>query len=271
MNRLLAILVAAGTATIGTTDAVSMTSAAKTCRVASLSPPTRLEGKHAVARYRRLRRREHRADLMGFRRGPRLGPPSRAELRHIRASLRFRHEFRLNGSRLLIRRLLRTQRNDIDPDGGGTGVPLTAIEVRDLAFRDRVERASGRLARFQSRCVPEAAAGIYLFDRRAGVYVRARFTTRLQRHRRALLRRFPYGPLLKIAGAAFTTVQLQETQDRISRDFDLLRSKHITIVQTDVDPVHDRVTIELKHPRPRAARYLRHRYGRAVRVVSRGR
>jgi hypothetical protein len=81
--------------------------AAAPCPVEPLPEEVLRSGDDAVERYRELRRRQFTPDLMGYRDGPALGPPSPKERRAIRRALRFRRIFGLNTKRLLIRRLLR--------------------------------------------------------------------------------------------------------------------------------------------------------------------
>jgi hypothetical protein len=236
------------------------------CVVRKLAPEVRRAGERSVVTYHRLRRREYESDLMGFRPGPRLGSPSRTERRHIRASLTFRHTFKLNPSRLLIRRLLRAHGRGVDPEGGGTGVPLAAPELRDLAFRSRVEAATVRLSRYGRRCAEGSFAGLYLVDRRSGVLAVTRFTTHLRRHRLEVRRRFRYGALLRVRAARFTMSRLLAVQRRIEDDDAYLRSRGIEVGATDVDVVRNRVEIELRRAPSGAGRYLSHRYRGAVRV-----
>jgi hypothetical protein len=203
---------------------------------------------------------------MGFRSGPPLGRPSSTERRHIEASRTFRHTFRLNPSTLLIRRLLRAHGRGVDPEGGGTGVPLTGLELRDLDFRGRVEQATVRLDRFQRYCAARSSAGLYLFDRRSGVFVAVRFTTGLRRYRGEMLRRFPYSSLLCVRAARFTLKRLMTVQERIATDDALLRGRGIEIGATDIDVVRNRVGVEVRRAPPGTDRYLSHRYGGTVRV-----
>jgi hypothetical protein len=206
---------------------------------------------------------------MGFRPGPPLGRASSAERRKIRASRRFRRLFRLNPSTLLIRRLLRTHGRGVERDGGGTGVPLTRQEVRDLNFRSRVEEAASDLDRFQRRCVSSSAAGLYLFDRRDGVHVAVVFTRDLGARRRQVLRRLRFGPLLVVRRARYTLEHLESVQDEIDDDVEGLRARGITIGATDLDVVHNRVEVEVRRGARRARRIMGDRYGRAVVVLPR--
>jgi hypothetical protein len=176
----------------------------------------------------------------------------------------------LNPSTLLIRRLLRAHGRGVDPEGGGTGVPLAAPEVRDLEFRRRVEDAVVRLVRYQQRCATRSSAGLYLFDRRSGVFVGVRFTIGVRHHRLQMLRRFPYGALLRVRSARFTLKQLSAVQRRIEEDDAFLRSRGIEVGATDLDIVRNQVAVELRRAPSGAGRYLSHRYGGTVRVYRAG-
>jgi hypothetical protein len=201
---------------------------------------------------------------MGYRRGPELAPPSPRERRKIRRSLEFRHTFRLNPSVLLIRRLLRAHGHGVDPAGGGTGVPLAALELRDLKFRSRVERASVRLTRFQRLCAGRTSAGLYLFDRRVGAYVAARFTSNLRARRRQMLRRFEFGPVLRVLPARFSLRDLTSVQRRIEDDEAFLATRGIEVGATDIDVARNRVGIELKRGGASGRRLMLRRYEHAV-------
>jgi hypothetical protein len=201
---------------------------------------------------------------MGYRRGPALGPPSVPERHKIRRSLEFRHLFRLNPSVLLIRRLLRAHGHGIDPAGGGTGVPLAALELRDLAFRSRVEGAIFRLTRFQRLCAGRTSAGLYLFDRREGVSVATRFTGHLGARRRQMLRRFEFGPVLRVLPARFSLRDLTSVQRRIEDDEAFLAAHGIEVGATDIDVARNRVGVELRRGGTRGRRLMLRRYRHAV-------
>ena len=249
-------------------DGRAVNGVAKTsCVVHVLSVDQRHRGARAVIAYEKLRSREYARDLMGFRPGPVLGDPSRAELRKIRASKRFRHTFRLNPSTLLIRRLLRADgERGVEQDGGGTGVPLAAEEVRDLAFRSRVEHDATRLARFQRLCLGRSSAGVYLFDRRRGVRVAALFTRDTSAHRRQAVRRLRFGSLLAVRRVRYTLRHLEAVQERVANDERALRARNVKLGATDVDIVHNRVEVEVVCGCRDARRILRRKYGDAALV-----
>jgi hypothetical protein len=93
-------------------------SAKSACTVAPLSQTVLRHGVASVRHFRELLARERGADLMGFRRGPRLKPPSAHERSQIEDARSLRRQFGLNPSTLLIRRLIRnhSRRSQVDDD-----------------------------------------------------------------------------------------------------------------------------------------------------------
>src|SRR4051812_48085256 len=104
-------LLATGAATTGTAAATVAGSrppaAPAGCSVGPLSGTVLKNGAASVRAFRRIQARERGPGLMGFRRGPRLGRPSKAERIRIEEALQIRRDFGLNPSTLLIRRLAR--------------------------------------------------------------------------------------------------------------------------------------------------------------------
>src|SRR3954470_16579648 len=94
-----------------------------------------------VSEYRRIEARQRRPDLMGFRRGPRLGPPTKVERGRIAEAREQRRDYGLNPSTLLIRRLARdhSARSLRSRTFWVRGLKVTTVEERGLRFRDRVE------------------------------------------------------------------------------------------------------------------------------------
>ena len=101
--------------------------------------------------FRRLEALEAAPDLMGFRRGPKLAPPTRRERHKIRLKRSERRFFGLNPSALLVRRLMRdhSRRSVISQL---VGIRVTRLEERELNFQDRIEDALREVDRYTSRC-----------------------------------------------------------------------------------------------------------------------
>lgn len=238
------------------------------CPIATLPDDTLASGDEAVERYRELRRLQFDPDLMGYRDGPALGPPTMQERRAIRPALRFRRDFGLNRSRLLVRRLLRDRSPAVRRSAGEWGTPLTALERRDLAFRTRVQNATYPVRRYVDRCAREVNGGTHL-DQSApqGIRVVVSVVADRQRHLEALRARYRLRGLLRVRSVRFTERQLRSLMDRITADLDELDRTGVEVRSVSLYIARNRVEVTLDDPSSRARRLLRRRYGPALRVA----
>ncbi|MEA2397699.1 MAG: hypothetical protein QOK25_1255 [Thermoleophilaceae bacterium] len=237
------------------------------CVVPRLSAAVRHGGDLAVARYHRQRRREFAHDLMGYRDGPPLRPPSHGERKRIRDIRSTREQFGLNASTLLIRRLMR-DRAHRDRGFGLLGIALTPLEIQTVRFEDRVQDSIAPLDAYAAHCAADEFGGAYFFNRRAGGYVGAIFTAHLGHHVKALRARLRYGALLRVRRGRYTLRQLNAVQRRVNRDWDSgeLARQGLDVQSTGRDDQANRVEVGLSNPSPHAAQVLLQRYGYAVRM-----
>lgn len=238
------------------------------CSVKPLPRAELREGEAATRRFRSLQTRERAPDLMGFRYGPRLPPPSPRERRLIREWSQERRFFGLNPSHLLVRRLMR----DHSPRSRTSFVldlKVTRIEERDLRFRTRIEDALGKVDRYGRRCAADTWADVYLDYRPwpARYRVVALFKGPLAAHRRALARRYRFHQLMHLRSVRYSLRELFAVQRDIDRDWDEWKARGFEINNTGIDPERNVVVVGMEHPTKAARAAFRERYGRAV-VVS---
>ena len=231
------------------------------CEVAPLSSGELAAGADEVRRYRAGMKRQFAPDLMGYRHGPRLGPPSRRERRRIRESIGFRRQFALNTNRLLIRRLLRDQRR-ADHE---FGVPLAPLESRSMAFRDKAGQALSPVDQYLRRCARDVDGGLFLTDRvPTGVRIIVSVTAHPEGVREALRVRYRYADLLEVRVVRYSLDYLDEVRERISDDWERLGRLGLDLTSLAVDTSGNRVEVSLRNPSARARRVLARRYGKAV-------
>ena len=224
------------------------------CSVAPLSKSELRDGDAASRRFRALQTRERAPDLMGFRYGPRLPPPSPRERRRVRELSHERRFFGLNPSHLLVRRLMR----DHSPRSRTSllvGIQVTRIEERDLLFRTRIEDALGKVDRYGKRCAPDTWADVYLdyTPWPARYRVVALFNGPLAAHRRALARRYRFRGLMDFRSVRYSLRELFAVQRDIDRDWDGWKARGFEINNTGIDPERNVVVVGMEHP-TRAAR-----------------
>jgi hypothetical protein len=237
-------------------------SAAAPCPVKRLPAEVLREGDAAVERYRERRALQFTPDLMGYRDGPALGPPSRRERRRIRRAIEFRRDFRLNTSRLLVRRLLRDRTPAVRRTVGDWGLPLTPLEVRELGFRRMVQDTNGPVQSYAGRCARRVSGGTYLDqDAPNGIEVVLSVVSGKERHLEALRPRYRLRGLLRVRRVRFTERHLRSVSDEIAEDFGEIDS----LYSTSLSIRHNRVLVGLRNPGPGDQRLLRRRYGPALR------
>jgi DNA-binding transcriptional ArsR family regulator len=237
------------------------------CRVPKLSEAKRAAGAREAHRYMRQRRREFRHDLMGYRRGPKLPPPSRRERRRITDERGARLMFALNPSRLLIRRLLRDHSRAVENSYDELGIALTPLEIRTVRFEYRFQDATGLIDTYAERCARKDDGGAYFSYRRGrGQLFVVNVTRRVDHYLDAYQLRFRYGPLLRVRRVQFSLRALSHAQAKLNRDWDngRLARDHIDVVSTGIDEERNAVVVDLSNPSRRTARILRRRYGQAV-------
>ena len=258
--RWLAVPVAVGLLAVGP-QGVAAQVEPDACSVAPLDASELAAGAAAVRRYRAGRERQFAPDLMGYRDGPALGPPSRRERRRIRASIGFRRLFALNTNRLLIRRLLRDHRRA----NYDFGVPLAPLEIRSMRFRDKVGSGMGRVEEYLERCARGVSGGVYLADRvPEGAAVIVNLTGERDRHEQALRMRYRYADLLESRLVRYTLQYLEDLQEQISDDWDELERRGVDLTSLSTSTENNRVEVTLRNPSRRAAAILAERYGEAV-------
>jgi len=243
------------------------------CSVAGLPASALARGRAEVVGYRRLRRTEFGPDLMGYRRGPRLGLPTRSERRYIAEVADRRRFFQLNTNRLLIRRL-----EHAPAAYQGFEFPLTDVEVREtLDFQNSLTRALGVIDRFGRRCHPGSyadAALQRLAGPRGGWRVVISFTDPVSLSGPAVKARFRFAALTRIRQVRYSTRTLLGIQAQISHDdisgpsgrpsrFD---QAGLRFSSDGIDTLADRVVLGLENPSPPAAVTLLRWYGPAVRL-----
>jgi hypothetical protein len=234
------------------------------CPVEPLPDEVLQSGDAAVERYRELRRLQFTPELMGYRDGPALGPPSRKERRAIRRALRFRRTFGLNTKRLLIRRLLRDHSLAVRRTKWDFGTPLTSLEKRDFAFRTRVE-TTGPINRYLELCAHRVSGGIHIDQGHpSGLRIVASVVAGLERHREALSRRYKYRALVRVRLVRFTERHLQALMDRLNPDLNELERSGVDVDSAGLSISHNRVFVEVEGLTRRERRLLRRRYGPAL-------
>jgi hypothetical protein len=224
-------------------------------------------GDEAVQRYREARRLQFTPDLMGYRDGPALGPPSARERRAIREALRFRRDFGLNTSRLLVRRLLRDRSPTVRRSAAEYGTPLAPPEQRDLEFRIEVEHSTRPIHRYVGRCARAVSGGIHIDQgHRRGIHVVVSVVSGRARHLRALSERYRLRALLRVRRVRFTERRLRAVQDRLADDFAELRALGVDLRSSTLLIARNRVAVSVEEPTPRERRLLRRRYGPTLRI-----
>jgi hypothetical protein len=79
-----------------------------------------------------------------------------------------------------------------------------------------------------------------------------------------MLRRFEFGPLLRVLPARFSFRDLTSVQRRIEDDEAFLAEQGIEVGATDIDVVHNRVGVELRRGGSRGRRFMLGRYRHAI-------
>jgi hypothetical protein len=244
---------------------VASPAAAAPCPVEPLPEEVLRSGDDAVERYRELRRLQFTPDLMGYRDGPALGPPSRRERRAIRHALRFRRSFGLNTSRLLIRRLLRDRSPAVQRWAGELGTPLAAPERSDFRFRTRVESGTRAVDRYVDLCAGRVSGGIHIDQRHPrGIHVVVSVVAGRARHLKALSSRYRFRALLRVRLVRFTERHLQALMDRLNGDVDEFERLGVDVDSFGLSITHNRVFMEVEGLTRRERRLLRRRYGPAL-------
>ncbi len=222
-------------------------------------------GDAAVRHYRRDRRRQFAPDLMGYREGPPLPPPSEWEQTEIEESVRFRKTFALNTSRLLIRRLLRDRSKEVEDSITRFSVPLAPPEARGMSFRDELRSSRKPLLAYMSQCAKDEDGGLYLADLvPKGVVLVVNVTGRPRHHLRELRARFAHRGVMRVRKVTYSERYLRALSNRLVKDSDALEGRGLDISEVAVDVELNRVAVGLKNPSPMARRVLVQRYGRAV-------
>jgi hypothetical protein len=242
--------------------------ASASCPVPRLTDSQRHAANVRVQRQFHRRKRERAHDLMGYRDGPRLGPPSRSELRRISYARENRLFFGgLNPNRLLVRRLLRDHSGRVVRGWDGLEFPMTRIEQRDMAFQERVISSQGTVERFGKRCARRTYAGEFPTVRwPAGIRIHVLFTGHLRRNARRLAARYPYERLVIVRRARFTLVQLNAVDRRIERDHEELERAGVDISIWGVDEEHNQVLLGVESITRAGRAEVRRRYGAKVRI-----
>lgn len=241
--------------------------AAAPCPIERLPDETLRAGDNAVKRYQELRRLQFTPDLMGYRDGPALGPPSARERRRIRSALRFRRFFGFNQSLLLVRRLLRDRSPAVRRSAADVGTPLTALEQRDFDFRLRLQNGTASVHRYVDRCARRVSGGIHLDqDDPDGIHIVVSVVAGRDRHLEALRGRYRFRALLRVRLVRFTERRLDSVMDQISGDLYALRRIGVHVRSVALLIVQNRVAVTLRDGSRRDRRLLRRRYGPVVRI-----
>ena len=240
---------------------------ARSCLVRALPLAARVSGDRAARRYIAERRREFAPGLMGFRRGPRLPPPSPAERRQIFLQRGERLLFALNPSRLLIRRLLRDHSPVVRKGLDLVGARLTPLELRTENFEQGAfQKAIYMVEAYGSRCARQDYGGIFTSERpRQPMLLTVNVTRAVAYYLARYRARFRYGILLRVRRVRFSLATLNQVYARISSDSSHGRL-HLNINRVALNVQANRIDVGLGHPSRRAARLLRRRYGPAVHV-----
>jgi hypothetical protein len=235
------------------------------CPVQRLPDEALQSGDEAVERYRELRRLQFTPDLMGYRDGPALGPPSPSERRAIRRALRFRRIFGLNETRLLIRRLLRDRSPAVRRAESDWGTPLTSVEERDFAFRMRLESSTLAVHDYVELCAGRVSGGIHLDQNaRGGIRVVVSVVDGRAHHEEALRDRYRFRALLRVRVVRFTERRLKALMDRLNGDVDELERLGVDVDSFGLSITHNRVFMEVGGLTRRERHLLRRRYGPAL-------
>jgi hypothetical protein len=202
---------------------------------------------------------------MGFRRGPRLPPPSPAERRQISIQRAERLLFALNPSRLLIRRLLRDHSPVVRKGLDLVGARLTPLELRTENFEQGpFQQALSRVDAYGSRCARQDHGGIFTSERpRQPMLLTVNVTRAVSYYLAHYRSNFRYGILLRVQRVRFSLATLGRVQARITSDWNRGRV-HLGINRIALNVQANRIDVGLGHPSHRAARILRRRYGPAV-------
>lgn len=239
--------------------------AAAPCPIERFPDETLRAGDDAVERYQELRRLQFTPDLMGYRDGPALGPPSHRERRAIRHALRFRRFFGLSQSRLLVRRLLRDRSRAVRRSAADLGTPLTALEQRDFDFRLRVQNGTASVHRYVDRCARRVSGGIHLDqDDPDGIHIVVSVVAARDRHLQALRARYRFRALLRVRVVRFTERRLEALMDRLNGDVDEFERLGVDVDSFGLSITHNRVFMEVEGLTRRERRLLRRRYGPAL-------
>lgn len=239
--------------------------AAAPCPIERLPDETLRTGDDVVERYQELRRLQFTPDLMGYRDGQALAPPSPSERRAIRRALRFRRIFGLNETRLLIRRLLRDRSPAVRRAESDWGTPLTSVEERDFAFRMRVESSTWAVHRYVELCAGRVSGGIHLNQNaRGGIHVVVSVVAGRAHHVEALRDRYRFRALLRVRVVRFTERRLQALMDRLNGDVDEIERLGVDVDSFGLSITHNRVFMEVEGLTRRERRLLRRRYGPAL-------
>jgi len=238
------------------------------CSTPPLPARERSSGETAVRHYLRWRTAEFAPDLMGYRKGPRLGPPSkreRSEIVHERGQRELFHE---NTSTLLIRRLLRDRSKAVRDNADLLDYRMTPIEVRAHWFEERFGAATERATTYAGRCLADTYGGVYRSKPREGVTLTFVFTDDPSSHLAALRQRFRYGSRIRVAQGRWTLTQLQAVSDRIFHDDEAaLERLGVDVNGGWIDEEHNEADVGVSHPTAAKQQILTDRYGPMVKLV----
>jgi hypothetical protein len=238
------------------------------CKLAPLSGTVLKNGAASVRDFRRIQARERRPGLMGFRRGPRLGKPSKAERERIEEAREVRRDFGLNPSTLLIRRLARDHSQRSRRSFFLPPLKVTALEERDLRFRDRFETSGlNEVDRYIANCGRRADAGLYVESDRpwpAPYRIVVLFKGPLERHRRLFRTRTRYHSLLPIRHARFSLHDFAAVQERLDADWDEWKRQGFELNTQGFDVRRNAIVVGIANPSRRATKAFQARYGSAV-------
>jgi hypothetical protein len=235
------------------------------CRVAPLSPSVLRRGAASVRHFRRIEAAERAPGLMGFRRGPRLGAPSKAEQIRITEAREERSTFGLNPSTLLIRRLARDHSHRSVESHWLRPLRVTAIEERDLSFRDRVEISLREVDRYVAHCARKAYAGLYIDYRWPAEYrIVVLFKGPLEGHRSAFLTHTRYHSLLPVRHARYSLRDMGVVQERLDADWDEWKRQGFELNTQGFDARRNAIVVGIANPSRRATEAFHARYGSAV-------
>jgi hypothetical protein len=222
-----------------------------------------------VSEYRRIEARQRRPDLMGFRRGPRLGPPSKAERARIEEAREQRRDNGLNPSTLLIRRLARdhSTRSLRSRSFWVTGLKVTTVEELGLRFRDRVEAELPKIEPYVRQCARTTYAGEYFDSGRpwpARYRIVVLFKGPLERHRKLFRTRVRYHSLMPIRHARFSLHDFAAVQERLDADWEDWKRQGFELNTQGFDVRRNAIVVGIANPSPDATEAFRERYGSAV-------